>query len=134
MENRKYPKCHRIYLPNLSAQAQKFWISMKKRLHWASVVRVRNHSCPSAKLIDKKSPACLHTQESITSIFTMGQNSRSLIIRITIYLFVQFPRSSPAMIVFSVYWQLSQDRMANFPAFIASKSFDLCNCHIPQIK
>ena len=26
---------------NLSAQAQKLWISMKKRLHWASVVRVR---------------------------------------------------------------------------------------------
>ena len=25
--------------PNLSAQAQKFWISMKKRLYWASVVR-----------------------------------------------------------------------------------------------
>ena len=33
----------------------------EKRLHWAYVVRVRNHSCPSAKLIDKKSPACLHT-------------------------------------------------------------------------
>ena len=27
-------------MPNLSAQAQKFWILMKKRLHWASVVRV----------------------------------------------------------------------------------------------
>ena len=27
--------------------------------------------------------------------------------------------------VFSLWWQLSQDRMANFPAFIASKSFDL---------
>jgi hypothetical protein len=26
------PKCPRIYLPNLSAQAQKFWISMKKGL------------------------------------------------------------------------------------------------------
>ena len=25
-----YPKCPRIYLPNLSAQAQKFWFSMKK--------------------------------------------------------------------------------------------------------
>ena len=24
------PKCPRIYLPNLSAQPQKFWISMKK--------------------------------------------------------------------------------------------------------
>ena len=35
----KYPKCLRIYLPNLFAQAQKFCISMKKRLHWASVVR-----------------------------------------------------------------------------------------------
>jgi hypothetical protein len=29
------------------------------------------------------------------------------------------------MSVFWVYWQLSQGRMANFPAFIASKSFDL---------
>jgi hypothetical protein len=28
---RKYPKCPRIYLPNLSAQAQKFWISIKKK-------------------------------------------------------------------------------------------------------
>ena len=26
----KFPKCPRIYLPNLSAQAQNFWISMKK--------------------------------------------------------------------------------------------------------
>ena len=30
-----------IYLPNLSAQAQKFWISMKKGLHWESTV----HDC-----------------------------------------------------------------------------------------
>ena len=36
----KYRKCPRIYQLNLSAQAQKFWILMKKRLHWASVVRV----------------------------------------------------------------------------------------------
>jgi hypothetical protein len=27
---RQYSKCPRIYLPNLSAQVQKFWISMKK--------------------------------------------------------------------------------------------------------
>ena len=26
----KYPKCLRIYMPNLSAQAQNFWIPMKK--------------------------------------------------------------------------------------------------------
>ena len=26
------PKCPTIYLPNLSAQAQKFWISIKKAL------------------------------------------------------------------------------------------------------
>ena len=26
----KIPKSSRIYLPNFSAQAQKFWISMKK--------------------------------------------------------------------------------------------------------
>ena len=26
----KYPKCPRIYLPNLSTQARNFWISMKK--------------------------------------------------------------------------------------------------------
>ena len=29
---------------NLFAQAQKFWISMKKRLHWASVVRDKMHA------------------------------------------------------------------------------------------
>ena len=29
---RKYPKCPRNYLPNLSVQAQKFWISIKKAL------------------------------------------------------------------------------------------------------
>ena len=28
-----------IYLPKLSAQAQKFGISLKKKLHWASIVR-----------------------------------------------------------------------------------------------
>ena len=26
-----YPNCPKIYLPNLSAQAQKFWFSMKKK-------------------------------------------------------------------------------------------------------
>ena len=36
--------------------------------------------------------------------------------------------------VCSLYGQLSQDRMTNFPAFIASKSFDLWNHHIPQMK
>ena len=30
----KYPKCPKIYLPNLSAQAQKFGISMKKGFIW----------------------------------------------------------------------------------------------------
>ena len=39
-----------------------------------------------------------------------------------------------SMSVFSLYWQLSLGRMANFPAFIASKSFDLWNHHIPQMK
>jgi hypothetical protein len=39
MFGQKYPKYPKIYLPNLLAQAQKFWISMKKGLHWASVVR-----------------------------------------------------------------------------------------------
>ena len=38
------------------------------------------------------------------------------------------------MSVFLIYWQLSQGQMANFSAFIASKSFDLWNHHIPQIK
>ena len=36
--------------------------------------------------------------------------------------------------VFLLYWQLSQGWMADFPAFIASKSFDLWNHHIPQMK
>ena len=35
---RKYPKCHKIYLLKLSAQAQKFGIFKKKTL-WVSVVR-----------------------------------------------------------------------------------------------
>ena len=33
-----------------------------------------------------------------------------------------------------LYGQLSQGLMANFPAFIALKSFDLWNHHIPQTK
>ena len=36
--------------------------------------------------------------------------------------------------VFSLYWQISQSQMANFLVFIASKSFDLWNHHIPQMK
>ena len=40
IKGRKNPNCPKIYVPKLSAQAQKFGISMKKRLHWASVVRV----------------------------------------------------------------------------------------------
>ena len=35
----KYPKCLKIYKPKLSAQAQKFGISMKKRLHSTTIVR-----------------------------------------------------------------------------------------------
>ena len=31
-----------MFLPNLSAQVQKFEILLKKRLHWATVVRVQN--------------------------------------------------------------------------------------------
>ena len=85
MENIVRPKIPQMP-QNLSVQficpSPKVLDFNEKRLYWASVFRVRNHSCPSAKLIDKKSPACLHTQESITSIFTMGQNSISLIIRI----------------------------------------------------
>ena len=35
----------KMYLPKLSAQAQKFGIfNEKKRLHWASIVREYNHS------------------------------------------------------------------------------------------
>ena len=47
---RKYPKCPRIFLPNLSAQAQKFWISIKKGfiIHWAFVVRA-TMQCVQAK-------------------------------------------------------------------------------------
>ena len=36
--------------------------------------------------------------------------------------------------IFLLYGQLSQGWMANFPAFIVSKSFGLWNHHIPQIK
>ena len=36
--------------------------------------------------------------------------------------------------VFSLYGQISQGWMANFPAFIASKSFDLWNLDISQMK
>ena len=32
-----------MYLPKLSVQAQKFGILIKKRLHWASVVRGTDH-------------------------------------------------------------------------------------------
>ena len=36
--------------------------------------------------------------------------------------------------VCSLHGQLSQGQMANFPSFIASKSFDLWNHHISQMK
>ena len=39
-----------------------------------------------------------------------------------------------SMSVFLLYWQTSQSRMADSPAFIASKSFDLWNHNIPQMK
>ena len=38
------------------------------------------------------------------------------------------------MSIFSVTWQVSKGQMASFPAFIASKPFDLSNPPIPQIK
>ena len=47
---------------------------------------------------------------------------------------VIFTEDGRSTTVFSLYWQLSQGRMADFPAFIASKSFDLWNHHIPQMK
>ena len=40
----RYPKCPRIYLPSLSAQAPKVLDFNEKRLHLASVVRVSYHS------------------------------------------------------------------------------------------
>ena len=39
------PKCPKIYVPNLSAQARNFWISIKKRPHWTSVVREYVQCC-----------------------------------------------------------------------------------------
>ena len=47
-----YPNCPRIYLPNLSAQAQKFWISMKKnaslgvRSPWSADEMSSEFFCP----------------------------------------------------------------------------------------
>ena len=32
--SQKYPKCPKIYLPNLSVHDQKFWISLKKGFIW----------------------------------------------------------------------------------------------------
>ena len=40
-----WPKIPKMYLPKLSAQARKFGISMKKGLHWASVVRESGKKC-----------------------------------------------------------------------------------------
>ena len=51
-------------MPNLSAQAQKFWILMKKRLHWATVVREPRYiywKWPKFKLIE----ACLFEDVNI---------------------------------------------------------------------
>ena len=39
--------------------------------------------------------------------------------------YLKYETHGSSMSVFSVYRQLSQGRMADFPAFIASKSFDL---------
>ena len=44
-------------MPNLSAQAQKFGTSMKKRLHWASVVRAR-------MLVSHRKARELHTSDT----------------------------------------------------------------------
>ena len=45
------PNAQKFICPNLSAQAQKFWISMKQRLHWASVVHDPCHAGQQAVLL-----------------------------------------------------------------------------------
>ena len=68
----KYPKCPRIYLPNLSAQAQKFWISMKKGfLHWASVVRDNSNGFFfSIEIATEKSKSVVHSPYVVTVNYT----------------------------------------------------------------
>ena len=56
---RKYPKCPKVYLPKLSAQAQKIWDFDEKILHLASIARdsaAVNQACrskifPAASLV-----------------------------------------------------------------------------------
>ena len=52
--SQKYSKCPRIYLPDLSAQAQKFWISIKKasfgvRSPWVITMLIINFDHPQKK-------------------------------------------------------------------------------------
>ena len=53
--------------------------------------------------------------------------------RISIFCFLS-TEDGRSTSIFLLYGQLSQDQMFNFPAFIASKSFDLLNHYIPQMK
>ena len=56
-----------------------------------------------------------------------------LIFVLKIVLFFVRARKTEGSWVYSCYiWQISQGQMANFPAFIASKSFDLWKHHISQ--
>ena len=65
--------------------------------------------------------------------YTGCENQRCLSLELNL-LWLSTREDGRSMSVFSLYWQLSLGRMANFPAFIDSKSFDLWNHHIPQIK
>ena len=71
------PKCPKMYLHKLSAQAQKFGISMKKRLHWASVVRgnrailVKNtYMC----IIISSILSCLGLSNLVNGVFVVVSN------------------------------------------------------------
>ena len=63
----KYPKCPRIYLPNLSAQAQKILdFNEKKGFIWVSVVSGCMYAFDILQIISKKS--LLFSQRSLPVI------------------------------------------------------------------
>ena len=70
---------------------------------------------------------CYHEESFVTSFFVCLSHQA---LRIPWSTSTEDGRS---MRVCLLYGQLSQGRMADFPAFIASKSFDLWNHHIPQM-
>ena len=120
------PKCPRIYLHNLSAQAQKFWISMKKKFHWVSIVRDQEcqEKCRSFCFLFKY----LYTLQwtiAKTKQKHNGQLKMFTTIAIVLFAFL-YRKEGNICLAHYIFWQLRFWFFHHFSCVIFCTMFSIC--------